>query len=233
VACRCCLVPARDPRSAELSGAASHVLGTKPWGEGVGGTSPCSSPAGILRGPVAPRIRMPGASDWLSLGFRALHGCLGNRVAPPHSADRRPKQPSPARRSSATGTLFLESQTWGHMPQGQGPQGWKYQGVGTVGRGIAATETKGMRTSRVGATGMDGHCRGGESRNRDHGDGEVSVHLTRQMEMMLKGTISGKMAPKGAWSRQLVNGGRALEASCHPSEGGFGLDLWHCSAGSL
>lgn len=47
---------------------------------------------------------------------------------------------------------------------------------------------------------------------------------------MLKGTISGKMAPKGARSRQLVSGGGALGASWRPSEGGFGLDLWHCSA---
>lgn len=80
---------------------------------------------------------------------------------------------------------------------------------------------------------QDGYRRGGESRDRDHGDGEVSIHLARQMEMMLKGTISGKMALKGALSRQPVNGGGALEASCHPSERGFGLDLWHCSAGSL
>lgn len=32
------------------------------------------------------------------------------------------------------------------------------------------------------------------------------------------GEISGKMAPKGARSRQLMNGGRALEASCYPWE---------------
>lgn len=122
-------------------------------GPSHGGTGPCSSPAGILRGPVGLCPRMPGASDWLSLGCRALHGCLGNRTAPPDSADRHPKQPSPTRRSSA-GEPFLESQTWGQMPQGQGPQGWKYQGVGTAGRGIAATETLEMRLSGVGTIRM-------------------------------------------------------------------------------
>lgn len=75
------------------------------------------------------------------------------------------------------------------------------------------TEALRMRTSG------DGHRRSGESRDGDHSDGELSVHLARQMEMMQKGTISGKMAPTGARSRQLVSGGRALEASCHPSEG--------------
>lgn len=70
----------------------------------------------------------------------------------------------------------------------------------------------------------DGHHRG--SKDRDHSDAEVSVHLVRQMKIMLKGTISGKMAPKGAWSRQLVNGGRALEAS-------FGGGLWSRSVALL
>lgn len=59
----------------------------------------------------------------------------------------------------------------------------------------------------------DRHRRGGDSRDRNHSDGDVCAYLTRQMEMMLKGTISGKMAPKGAQSRQLVSGGRALGTS--------------------
>lgn len=112
MACRCRLVPARDPRPAELSRVASHV----PFrGPGHEGTRPCSSPAASLRG----QSGLCGAcsdadSNWLSLGCGALHSCLGNRAAPLRSADRLPTHPlpRPAGRSSVSGAPFSESQTW-------------------------------------------------------------------------------------------------------------------------
>nr|XP_042139110.1 splicing factor, proline- and glutamine-rich-like [Peromyscus maniculatus bairdii] len=69
------------------------------WGGGVGDSSlllPPPPACGDRQSSLEPaRMRIPGASNWLSLGCGALHSCLGNRAAPLHSADRLPPHPTP------------------------------------------------------------------------------------------------------------------------------------------
>lgn len=72
-----------------------------------------------------------------------------------------------------------------------------------------------------GADYRDGHRRGGDSRDGDHSDGGVSVHLARQMEKMLKGTISEKNGSQGCTEQAACQWGRGSGSILTSFGGGF------------
>lgn len=95
-------------------------------------------------------------------------------------------------------------------------------------------QTMGMRTSEVGAAGLPGWAPqwGEGEQRRDHRDGEVSVHLVRQTEMMLRGRL-WKNGSQGCTEQAACQRGQGSGRILPSFRAGFGLDLWRCSACSL
>lgn len=133
---------------------------------------PCVQPAGTGRAPwcLLQGGWKPVASNWLSLGCGALHSCLGNRAAPPHSADRRP--PPHCTLSPREGQVPPECPSWGSK-LGSDATGSGTTEMGIAGTGTTGVETAGTETIGMGPGGED--SRGGDHRNGDRGMGTAGM----------------------------------------------------------